>query len=109
MQNLQSVKCGMPHWSSCAVTGITKSVQTARELQHFSNTFTEEFPMQKTDSLRQNDMMRHLMDAMERGQDIGHYGRLVFAMVARHFMADDELVAHLARNPGFSELQAKAL
>jgi hypothetical protein len=65
--------------------------------------------MQKTDSLRQNDMMRHLMDALERGQDIGHYGRLVFAMVARHFMKDEKLVTHLARNPGFSELQAKAL
>src|SRR3954447_18416582 len=71
--------------------------------------FNRRFPMQRTDSLRQNDMMRHLMDALEGGQDIGHYGRLVFAMVARHFMDDDELAAHLARNPGFSELQAKAL
>ena len=38
--------------------------------------------MQKNDSLRQNDMMRHLMDALARGEDIGHYGRLVFARVA---------------------------
>jgi hypothetical protein len=65
--------------------------------------------MQKSDSLRQNDMMRHLMEALERREDIGHYGRLVFAMVARHFMEDEELVAHLARNPGFTDLQAKAL
>ena len=65
--------------------------------------------MQTDDSLRQNDMMRHLMDALAQGQDIGHYGRLVFAMVGRHFMDDDDLVRHLARNPGFSEIQAKAL
>src|SRR3954453_5553942 len=69
----------------------------------------KEFPMQKNDSLRQNDMMRHLMDALAKGQDIGHYGRLVFAMVGRHFMDDDELVRQLAKNPDFSELQAKAL
>jgi hypothetical protein len=65
--------------------------------------------MPKTHLLRQNDMMRHLMDALDQGQDIGHYGRLVFAMVGRHFLDDEELVAHLAKNPGFSELQAKAL
>ena len=65
--------------------------------------------MRKADSLRQNGMMRHLMEALDRKQDIGHYGRLVFAMVARHFMDDEELVSHLARNPNFSALQAKAL
>lgn len=61
------------------------------------------------EDLRHNDMMAHLSGALERGQDIGHYGRLVFAMVARHFCEPDELVALLARNPGFSETQAKAL
>jgi hypothetical protein len=65
--------------------------------------------MQKNDPLRQNDMMRHLMDALGEGQDIGHYGRLVFAMVGRHFMEDDELVRHLSKNPDFSDVQAKAL
>jgi hypothetical protein len=66
--------------------------------------------MRKHDNpLRQNDMMRHLMDALARGQDIGHHGRLVFAMVGRHFMDEDELVRHLCGNPDFSELQAKAL
>lgn len=63
----------------------------------------------KNDSLRRNDMMRHLMDALSRGEDIGHYGRLVFAMVGRHFMDDDELVRFLSKNPGFSDVQAKAL
>jgi hypothetical protein len=64
---------------------------------------------QKNDSLRQNDMMRHLMDALAKGQDIGHYGRLVFAMVGRHFLDEDELVRYLAKSPGVDEVQAKAL
>ena len=31
--------------------------------------------------------MAHLLDSLNDGKDIGHYGRLVFAMVARHFHA----------------------
>src|SRR5688572_7288089 len=59
--------------------------------------------------LRQNDMMGHLLGALERGQDIGNNGRLVFAMVARHFLEPDELVALLQQNPGVTEVQARAL
>lgn len=61
------------------------------------------------EELRKNGMMSHLLDALERGDDIGHYGRLVFAMVARHFISDDELVAWLQKNPGVSEQDAKVL
>ena len=39
--------------------------------------------------LRRNGMMSHLLDALEQGQSIGHYGRLVFAMVSRHFVCMD--------------------
>jgi len=59
--------------------------------------------------LRKNAMMAHLLDALERGEDIGHYGRLVFAMVARHFMDQDELVAWLQKDRDFSEEQARSL
>ena len=59
--------------------------------------------------MQQNEMMSHLLGALDRGEDIGHYGRLVFAMVARHFLAEDELVSHLAKNPGFDDVQARAL
>ena len=59
--------------------------------------------------LRSSDMMTHLLDALEKGEDIGHYGRLVFAMVARHFMDEDEMVECLQRNPDFSEEEARAL
>src|SRR3712207_8804213 len=36
------------------------------------------------DDLRRSPMMSHLLDALDRGEDIGHYGRLTFAMVAHH-------------------------
>lgn len=59
--------------------------------------------------LQSNPMMQHLCGALEAKKDIGHYGRLVFAMVARHFLKDDELIGLLAKNPNFDETQAKAL
>jgi hypothetical protein len=65
--------------------------------------------MKKHPDLRQNDMMRHLMESLEAGKDIGHYGRLVFAIVGCHFMEDDELIGYLKKNPDFDEVQAKAL
>jgi hypothetical protein len=59
--------------------------------------------------VRNSEMMAHLMDALDAGQDIGHYGRLVFAMVAHHFCDDDELVAQLTRDPNFGETEARSL
>ncbi|HET7434611.1 MAG TPA: hypothetical protein VFN10_07865 [Thermoanaerobaculia bacterium] len=61
------------------------------------------------DDLKRNAMMAHLTGALERGEDIGHYGRLVFAMVARHFIDEDQLCSLLQRNPGFSEQEARGL
>ena len=61
------------------------------------------------EELRKNGMMAHLLDSLDAGKDIGHYGRLVFAMVARHFMPEDEVVAHLQKDKDFSEEQARAL
>lgn len=64
--------------------------------------------MQSTD-LQNNGMMKHLLDALEQGKDIGHYGRLVFVMVACHFMDDEQLVQTLSQDKDFSEDQARAL
>ena len=61
------------------------------------------------EELRKNEMMSHLLGALDRGQDVGHYGRLVFAMVARHFVPREELVAWLSKNPEFAEQEARAL
>jgi DNA primase large subunit len=62
-----------------------------------------------SDDLRASPMMAHLLDALEQGTDIGHYGRLTFAMIARHFMEEDELVNLLSNQPEMEEQQAQAL
>ena len=59
--------------------------------------------------LRQSPMMCHLLDALEAGTDIGEYGRLTVAMVARHFVEPEELVAVLTKGAGTDEHQARAL
>ena len=61
------------------------------------------------EELRKNGMMAHLLDSLDAGKNIGHYGRLVFAMVARHFVDDEELVARLQKDPDCGEDQARAL
>lgn len=61
------------------------------------------------EDLRKSEMMAHLLDALDNGQDIGHYGRLTFAMIARHFMSEDELIQHLQKDTDFNETDAKAL
>ena len=61
------------------------------------------------DDLRKSPMMSHLLDALERGQDIGHYGRLTFAMVAHHFVDKEQLAELLQKSGGIDEGQAKAL
>ena len=61
------------------------------------------------DELKKSGMMAHLIAALEEGKDIGHYGRLVFAMVARHFLSEEEVIALLNKDRDFSEEQAKLL
>lgn len=56
--------------------------------------------------LRKDSMMAHLLDSLQQGKDIGHYGRLVFAMVARHFMPHDQVLAWLMRDQDFAEADA---
>jgi hypothetical protein len=59
--------------------------------------------------LRQSPMMAHLLDALEAGTDIGHYGRLTFVMVARHFLEVDDMVALLVSQPEMDEKAARML
>lgn len=61
------------------------------------------------EDLQKNDMMAHLLDSLDHKKDIGHYGRLVFAMVARHFLTEDEVVTYLQKDKDFSEEQARQL
>lgn len=60
--------------------------------------------------LRQSPLMAHLLDALNEGQDIGHYGRLVFVMVARHFLDENACVRLLCKEKkDVSEEDARAL
>lgn len=61
------------------------------------------------EELREEPMMAHLIDSLESGKDIGHYGRLTFAMVARHFMSDDEVLEYLMKDKDVDEEKARAL
>ena len=61
------------------------------------------------EDLRNNAMMAHLLDALDAGKDIGHYGRLVFTIVARHFVDEDDLVELLAQDKDVGEGKARAL
>ena len=56
--------------------------------------------------LRKDSMMAHLLDSLEAGKDIGHYGRLVFAMVARHFLPHEEVLAWMLKDKDDDEEKA---
>src|SRR5437016_2884277 len=66
-------------------------------------------PDDRGDMLRASPMMAHLLGALEAGTDVGHYGRLTFVMIARHFMDEEEMVKLLARQPDQDETTARAL
>jgi len=60
-------------------------------------------------ALRADSMMAHLIDSLDSGRDIGHYGRLVFAMVAHHFLSQQQLLEWLTKDPDFTAEEARAL
>ncbi len=61
------------------------------------------------DELRKDPMMATLLDALEAAQDVGHYGRLTFSMVARHFLPHDEVLAWMTKDQDFTEEQARVM
>lgn len=61
------------------------------------------------DELRNDPMMARLLDDLAAGTDIGHYGRLVVAMVARHFAGEDDVVELLAHDRDFPRAEAEVM
>lgn len=61
------------------------------------------------EDLKQSPTMNHMLEALEKGEDIGHYGRLTFAMIARYFVENEELVGLLARDTDADEQEVRAL
>lgn len=62
------------------------------------------------EELRKSPMTARMLDAMRATPpvDIGHYGRLIFTMVARHFLSDAEMIALVSKQPGEDELTASS-
>ena len=77
--------------------------------QHTRGTMTPAASAEPGENLRDSPMMAHLLDALEAGTDVGHYGRLTFAMIARHFMDEDALVDLLAKQPDQDADKARAM
>jgi hypothetical protein len=61
------------------------------------------------EDLRRSLMLGHMLDALDNGEDIGHYGRLVFAMIGRHYVSNDELVELLTKDHDADEQEMRAL
>ena len=61
------------------------------------------------EELKQSPMMSHLLNAMDRGEDVGHYGRLVFVMVGRHFLSEEELKEQLLKDKDCDDEKAETL
>lgn len=61
------------------------------------------------EDLKQSPMMAHLIESLDQGKDIGHYGRLVFVMVGRHFLSEEELLQQLMKDPDCDESKASLL
>jgi hypothetical protein len=69
--------------------------ETARQKHQALNNLAGEPNPSGTDELRKDPTMAQLLDSLEAEQDIGYYGRLVFSMVARHFLSQIQIDAYL--------------
>jgi len=65
--------------------------------------------MMSVEDLRKSSTMSHLLEAQEKGQDIGHYGRLVFAIVAYRFLDNDELEKIMLKGGDTDEAKVRTL
>jgi DNA primase large subunit len=77
--------------------------------KHDKDTDTKATNESGMEELRRSPMMAHLLDALEKGTDIGHYGRLTFVMVARHFLSEETMVDLLSRQPNHNREDTEAL
>ncbi len=80
----------------------TDTKQNTDKANNTNNTNGNNGPA-RSGNLRDSEMMAHLMDALEKGTDIGHYGRLTFAMIARHFLEEEEMLRLLGNQEGGEE------
>ncbi len=119
---LAKLKNAAAHGAKPTASGVAKTSGTAaREASPTAgsdaalkdppspNTAGEAPPMSAGEGeaeLRNDSMMAHLLDSLAEGKDIGHYGRLTFAMVARHFLPHEEVLRLLMQDADVSEEKA---
>ena len=94
-----------------ALKGNTQADETGDDTDtgNADNAETHSAQSEGEAELRNDSMMAHLLDSLDAGKDIGHYGRLTFAMVARHFLSHEEVVGWLTRDSDFDEEKAEAM
>lgn len=61
------------------------------------------------EDLKQSKTMNNILEGLENGEDVGHYGRLTLAMVGRYFVENEELAGLLSKDPGCTEEEARSL
>ncbi|MFO0896070.1 MAG: hypothetical protein U0836_01470 [Pirellulales bacterium] len=74
-----------------------------------SDRSNEAVPVSGREALAASATVAHWLAALDAGADLGHFGRLAFATVARHFLPDEELLALLAAQPGYDVAKARRL
>jgi hypothetical protein len=83
-----------------------KHVANADKREGMENSVSELDGIQE---LGKDAMMAHLLDSLNARKDIGHYGRLVFAMVASPFLPEQEVIDWLAKDPDCPREKASAM
>lgn len=63
----------------------------------------------RSPNLFDSPMMARIIEAIDKGEDVGHYGRLVFVMVARFFLTDEEMLTLLRKRPDFDAREARIM
>ncbi|HCJ65758.1 MAG TPA: hypothetical protein DHV62_00130 [Elusimicrobia bacterium] len=59
--------------------------------------------------LKRVDCLRKMIERLEKKKSIPHYARLLFIMVARFHLSENIIIRILARQPDFSEEEAKEM
>src|SRR4051812_34519209 len=93
-------------WARLSLQALSKAAPSRKANKWRMNCLDK---VMETAELRKNGMMAHLLDSLESGRDIGHYGRLVVAMVAQNFMSADDLIKLLAKDRDCDPEKARAL
>lgn len=63
----------------------------------------------QAEDMRKSHMMASLWDDLKIGVDIGHFGRLLFCIVARHFMEEEQIIKLLTSGQQMLPEDAQAM